>query len=370
MQRRAGILIGALASAAAAQPIAAQERFSSSAADVAVYNVVGQVRVEPGSGASVVVEVTRVGPDGARLRVENGMVRGHNAIRVIYPEDHIIYRVPGMGRFSRTDFRVRDDGTFDDERLFSQRAEAEPGAVRSAMHFAFGEGHKVTISGGGSGLDAHADLRVLVPNGRRVAVILGMGRLYARNVNGDIVLRTHSGDIEADRVGGRLAVESGSGDVRLSDSNARIDLHTGSGDLLLERLRGSYLGAATGSGDVKGTDFEATELRANTGSGDIVLSNVRSPDLVIDTGSGDVELRLESDVSSLRAHTGSGDVTIGVPGTLGAAIQVDTGSGDVESDVPLNALDRRRSHLRGTIGDGRGDIRIETGSGDVHLVKR
>ncbi len=362
----------AVAGALTPMTVQAQERFSASGADVAVYNLAGQVRIEPTSGSSVIVEVTRVGADASRLRVENGSVRGREAIRVVYPGENIIYRpertsgfLANMSRFSRTQFRVRDDGTFNDERL-----RGEGGGAGNRFGISFNEGHRVTIAGGGRGVEAHADLRVLVPQGKRVAVILGVGKLYARNVNGDVAIRTNSGDITADAVQGAFWLDTGSGDLKLTDVRARLEVHTGSGDVTLNRVHGAFTSAATGSGDVTGGAIETGELRANTGSGDVRLHEVRSKTLILESGSGSLDIGLAADVESLTAHTGSGDVTLGLPDGVGAQVEIDTGSGDVHTDVQLTSVDRRRSHFRGTLGDGRGNIRVETGSGDVHLVRR
>jgi len=45
------------------------ERYAMPDEEVAIYNMVGQVRLEPGTGADVTVEVMRGGADGAKLKV-------------------------------------------------------------------------------------------------------------------------------------------------------------------------------------------------------------------------------------------------------------------------------------------------------------
>src|SRR5512140_216034 len=136
-----------------AAPLGAQStRYTLSGSEVAIYNLAGEMRVEAGSGAAVVVEVTRHGTDAAKLQVESGPLNGRQTLRVIYPGDRIVY--PALGRHSESQTRVNDDGTFDGKR-----------------------GHEVTIAGDGSGLEASADLRVLVPTGQRIAVNLVAGRV-------------------------------------------------------------------------------------------------------------------------------------------------------------------------------------------------
>ena len=52
-----------------AGPAAAQERFSLSGDRIAIYNVAGEVAVEAGTGANVIVEVARGGDDAGRLTI-------------------------------------------------------------------------------------------------------------------------------------------------------------------------------------------------------------------------------------------------------------------------------------------------------------
>ena len=61
-------------------------------------------------------------------------------------------------------------------------------------------------------------------------------------------------------------------------------------------------------------------------------------------------------------------MTIGVPRTLGAEIEVDSGSGGIDVDLDIQVRKWRKSYLLGTIGDGRGQIRIDSGSGRVRLT--
>ena len=71
------------------------EKFTLPGSDIAIYNLVGEIRAEAGTGSDVTVEVTRGGPDAAKLKVETGMIRSRNTLRVIYPDSRIIY--PGDG---------------------------------------------------------------------------------------------------------------------------------------------------------------------------------------------------------------------------------------------------------------------------------
>jgi len=110
-------------------------------------------------------------------------------------------------------------------------------------------------------------------------------------------------------------------------------------------------------------------LRVDTGSGAIELEAVTVPDVVLDTGSGSVDIELLIDVESLDIDTGSGSVTVRAPRDLGAMVEIETGSGGIDLDFPVELRTARRDLVRGRIGDGRGKIVIDTGSGTVRLIQ-
>jgi hypothetical protein len=62
-------------------------------------------------------------------------------------------------------------------------------------------------------------------------------------------------------------------------------------------------------------------------------------------------------------------VTVTAPADLGATVEIDTGSGGIDLDFPLEVRSVRRDHVEGRIGDGRGQIEIDTGSGSVRLLR-
>ena len=318
--------------------------FTLQGQDVAVYDLVGEMTVERGSGPSVQVEVRPGGQDAGKLTVESTSIRGRPAIRVNFPEDHIVY--PVLGRHSNSNFSVNDDGTWDDSGKHSRR---------------------ISVRGDGDGLEAHADITVRVPEGQRIAVFLGVGKIEASNVNGDISLDAASGDIRMTSVGGQLHVDTGSGNVEATTASGTLNIDTGSGDVRVTTFKGTVLEVETGSGNVQGSQIESPRLDIETGSGNITIAGAKSSDLELSAGSGDVEVTLETDVNSLDAETGSGDVTLRIPEAVGAELSLETGSGEFQVDFPVQLIRKEEGKLIAKVGDGQGRIDIETGSGDVTL---
>ncbi len=90
---------------------------------------------------------------------------------------------------------------------------------------------------------------------------------------------------------------------------------------------------------------------------------------MLDTGSGSIEIELLTDVDRLEVDTGSGSITVYAPADLGAEVEIETGSGGIDLDFPVEVRTVRRDHVVGTIGDGRGEINVDTGSGSVRLLR-
>ena len=358
MLARSLLLVSVVALWSPPVPVAAQTSRQVLKGDsVAVYNLVGELRVDAGSGSDVVVEIQRGGADAAKLEVQSGPLRGRETLRIIYPDD--VISMPEWGRGWNTTLRVRDDGTFGDEHGRHDRGGW------------FRDGHEVRITGRGrGGLQAYADLRVSIPKGKNVALYLGVGKAFVSNVEGVIRVHVASADVAADRTRGSLRVETGSGNVDLRAASGDVSLASGSGDITASGVNGSSLKLETGSGNVTLTDGKASTLHVETGSGNIEATASSGDDLSFETGSGDVDVALVATFNTVRIETGSGDVTLKVPPTLGAEVDLDTGSGDIDlGGLTLQVRRIAHDHVTGTLGDGKGRVSVETGSGNVHLQK-
>jgi lia operon protein LiaG len=328
---------------------------------VAIYNLAGKLRVEAGSGSDVVVEVTRGGRDGDRLRLEESTIAGYEALRVVYPSDRIAY--PELGRDNRVSINVRDDGTWG-----NQLSRGERGDRDSHDHSDRGR-NRVEISSSGSGVEAYADLRVLVPRGQRVVIHNAAGDARITMVDADLAVEVASSAITADRTRGNLSLDTGSGSVSVTDAQGDVNLDTGSGGVTISGVRGGSLRMDTGSGSIRGGDIDVTELKADVGSGGVKLERVRASRVDVDAGSGGTELELLSTVDQLKVDAGSGGVTVRLPGSLSANVDIETGSGGIDTDFSVQVTKFEQHHVVGRIGDGRGQIRIESGSGQVRLLR-
>lgn len=325
---------------------------------LAIYNLAGRLRVESGSGSEVQVEISRGGRDGDQLRIEEGNIAGYDALRVLYPSDRIVY--PELERGSRTQIDVRDDGTWGDL----------PSRDESDSRRSFGrERNHVQISNSGSGLEAYADIVVRVPRGQRLVIHNAVGDARITMVDADLSVEVAGSPITAERTRGHLSLDTGSGSISLTDAQGDVNLDTGSGSVTVSGVRGESLRIDTGSGSINGGDIEVAELKADVGSGGVRLAKVRAPRIDVDAGSGSTELELLSTIEHLKVEAGSGGVTVRLPESTNADVDIETGSGGIDTDFAVQIKRFERRHMTGRIGNGRGQIRIESGSGSVRLLK-
>ncbi len=317
----------------------AQQRYNL-AGEAAIYDLVGNVRLEAGSGPDVVVRVQTAGKDAGRLRVETGSVGAWKTLRVIFPERDIIYddgeHDRDWGSGNRSTITVRENGTFLDQGFW--RDEAGVGAA--ADELLHSPDHKVYLRSRGDGLDARADLVVEVPRARRVAVFVGGGRIEASNVDGTLRIGSIMGDISLQGLRGALTARTISADLRLGAMSGKVDGSTISGGVTLEGARDGSFRLHSISGGIHARDVTGEEVELTSTSGDVAAHNVAARTTELSSTSGSVEATFTSMPQQLRARSISGNVGVSLPERAGARVHMSTVSGNVESAFPLTVRGR------------------------------
>jgi len=190
------------------------------------------------------------------------------------------------------------------------------------------------------------DYDVTAPSNTMLTAESGSGDLKISNMTGTVKGHTGSGSIEADKLGAGSKLDTGSGSITATNLMGAATLSTGSGEIHAE------LSAA---GDVS----------AETGSGSIRLENVQGG-LKAETGSGSMQISGQP-TSPWKLETGSGDITLKV-GNAHFNLDAQTGSGSVRSDSPITTRLSDKHHVTGTVNGGGPTVRVETGSGDIHIM--
>jgi Putative adhesin len=211
--------------------------------------------------------------------------------------------------------------------------------------------HVVSRSGHAWKSDDEAHLLVRVPAKSTVTASLVSADFKVTGVQGDLKLQAVSGNLSGDG-GGNVRASSVSGDVHLTARAAKsVELKTISGDIEFTG-GGGEVDITTVSGSAKLDLGEVTRGRFKTVSGDTTAALALTPD------------------GQLESESVSGDVSFKFATEPAAEFDVQSFSGDIRNCFGPKAVESKYgpgSRLSFKNGEGRGHVRINTKSGEVHL---
>ena len=170
----------------------------------------------------------------------------------------------------------------------------------------------------------------------------------------ELELQSVSGGITANGAPGRGKISTVSGDIQLAMNTPRLRVETVSGKLVTQGRLNGEIALESVSGDVRLNTLgeRVRKLSANTVSGDMVLALALAED---------GEIRMESV---------SGDLHLQLPADLSAQVSGESFSGDLSA--PGAKIRKEEfgpgSSFRVRYGAGKGDIRMQTFSGDARLT--
>jgi DUF4097 and DUF4098 domain-containing protein YvlB len=186
------------------------------------------------------------------------------------------------------------------------------------------------------------------------AMVGTSGRLDARNVAGDVIVRTESGSVTLDNIAGQLDIVMSSGSLKVFNAGGNIQAVTIGGSINLQCVQGN--------------------VEASTVTGSITLSGIHG-DVSARTTSGGLRLTTamrESGRYTMKSLSGSVRMFVegeapGFNGTLSSH------SGRIETDYSLSVAgttveptpENRR--IVGRYGDGRAQIELDSFEGSVGL---
>lgn len=190
-----------------------------------------------------------------------------------------------------------------------------------------------------------ADLEV-----ETVSADIGVTGMASRELG----LESVSGDIVANGAPRRGEISSVSGDIRLAMNGPDLRVETVSGQLIVQGRLDGTVALESVSGDIRLDTLgeRVRKLSASSVSGDMDLGAALAED---------GEVRMESV---------SGDLRLRLPASLSAQVSGESFSGDLAA--PGAKIQKEEfgpgSSFRVRYGAGKGDIRMQTFSGDARLI--
>jgi DUF4097 and DUF4098 domain-containing protein YvlB len=203
-----------------------------------------------------------------------------------------------------------------------------------------------------------AVLDIRVPTESRLNVAVVSADLDLRQLRGEQILSTVSGDVDAE-LGAEAAARTVSGDLRLAAKAAtrRLEISTASGDVKVSGSAGGRVEVRTVSGDAEFALGSVTDAEFKSVSGNLALRLALEPTgrLAVESVSGTVDIDFASPPAArfqLRSFSGGIDLCPGVRPKTSAADGGDPFAG------------QRREFQS---GDGQGRVEVQTMSGDIKL---
>lgn len=168
-----------------------------------------------------------------------------------------------------------------------------------------------------------------------------------------------------------LSVSTGDGGVTLQPVSGHIKVHTGDGSIHADGLRGD-LTLGTGDGSIEAHSLDGT-LSAHSGDGGMNITG-RFDGMDINTGDGSINAEADAGskmTSPWSLHSGDGSIDLHLPHDLSAFVDLRTGDGSISlGNVPVTVEGSiERSHVRGNLNGGGGELKVTSGDGSIHLMR-
>ncbi len=238
----------------------------------------------------------------------------------------------------------------------------------------------------------------------------GSGSIRAGQIEGPVDLDTSFGSIDCKNIAGPMVLlHSNSGSITAVDFKGEAKIVTSFGSITCNTFSGTTLDLKTDSGRIAVSDavcrtclavtsygalacqrVKGDTVKLRSGSGGLDLAVVETPDLDLSTSFGSIKAQ-EITTSKLTASSGSGSIHIVCTPTTAADLtaevkssfggidftappgfrgQVDlrTDFGSIHTALPVTVsgnLDKKK--VVGTVGEGKGLLRLQTGSGSIDL---
>lgn len=165
--------------------------------------------------------------------------------------------------------------------------------------------------------------------------------------NTDLDLRSSSGYMYVDDVSGQITLVSSAGGLQVSDSQGTLQLETQTGSVVCNRVQG--------------------DLRVRSSIGRVDLAAVSGTfDIVTDIGS----IRFEGELAAGRSQhfaSSGGDIDLRLLGSPDVRVDASSQTGVVRCLLEMRTSASSRSLCRGVVGDGTGELRVQTSTGAITI---
>jgi hypothetical protein len=210
-----------------------------------------------------------------------------------------------------------------------------------------------------------AKYSVRIPKKFEVALRTDGGSVKVSDITGNLNAHTSGGRMIFARLEGALDGETSGGSIEAEDCQGPIHLETSGGHIKVAQGKGS-LNAHTSGGHVEVRNFSG-DVEVRTSGGDLDLQR-NAGKLFGKTSGGSIRASIAAPVlGDVKLETSAGNIDFAVPESAALAIDANTSVGEIMSQLPIQASDAHREHLRGTLNGGGKSVRLGTSAGNITI---
>jgi DUF4097 and DUF4098 domain-containing protein YvlB len=199
------------------------------------------------------------------------------------------------------------------------------------------------------------------------------GSITAADLKGEAKIVTSFGSITCNSFSGTtLDLKTDSGRIAISDAACRTCLAvTSYGSLACHRVKGDAIKLKSGSGSLDLATVDTPDLDISTSFGSIKAQEITTPKLMASSGSGSINIVCTpATPADLTAEVKSsfGGIDFKAPPAFAGRLDLRTDFGSIHTALPVTIsgnIDKKK--VVGTVGEGKGLIRLQTGSGSINL---
>lgn len=248
---------------------------------------------------------------------------------------------------SRTRDEDRAQDMFDD---FEVEFNQDGNAIEVYAEYFGNDSRGWNIFGSRSRRSLQAKFLITVPEKFNIYAKTSGGSIRVGDLEGEVEVRTSGGSLRFDNIVGPVKGKTSGGSITLESCKGRADVSTSGGSIEIGRVEG--------------------EVSAHTSGGGIEVEEVMG-EIDASTSGGSIYARIsEQPQGDCRLTTSGGGITVYLDPDMNLYVDARTSSGRVKSDFDISSSRRKKkSSLRGDIGDGGPELYLRTSGGSIRILE-
>jgi Putative adhesin len=210
------------------------------------------------------------------------------------------------------------------------------------------------------------DIRVTVPQQFSVDLATSGNRISVEDLKGEVNARTSGGSLNFSRIEGSVDGRTSGGSITLAGGKGRAVVRTSGGSIRITDVAGD-VDASTSGGSIS-MDRVSGRVSAHTSGGGISLHEAAGAIEASTSGGAVTASLLGQPRENCHLSTSGGSITVSVPKDVRMDLDASTSGGRVSTDFPVpNTGDRYQRRLRAPLNGGGPLLYLHTSGGGISV---